>query len=73
MFIKHLCGYDEVTWKYVYIIEEYVNSFERFDLDAYRKAVRLIYPYRYVITQIIFLYDPCFIIYSISFHTYFFI
>jgi hypothetical protein len=53
LFIKLLCGEDDVHWKYIHIVRILVKKFEKFDMESYRNCIRLLYPYRYVVNNLI--------------------
>jgi hypothetical protein len=47
MFIRHLTGEDEISWKYVRLIRKMLElHYTSIDINVYREATRIIYPYR---------------------------
>jgi hypothetical protein len=48
LFVRLLCGEDDVTWKYIMLARQLYGRFEIFDIEAYRRIMHTMYPYRAV-------------------------
>ncbi len=46
LFIDHLSGEKDVTWKYLFLIRKLLNRFDIFDIYRYRQILQTLYPNR---------------------------
>ncbi|KNE56317.1 hypothetical protein AMAG_02139 [Allomyces macrogynus ATCC 38327] len=46
LFVRHLAGSEECTWKYTRLMFTYVSLLEPFDLPRFRKMLHTLYPHR---------------------------